>query len=164
MGALIKDSTTLDILVQLNKRFDADALAEMVVLQKEFQVFSSKHTLHHSFALLGLVPADWSERKRWYRFLDHLKTYTSDLPNVNGHDRVIKAFKDDLEAEHPPLPVSIVCHAAKDDPRVTVSQGRPAIFSLDTHVIVSIPTTPGREARKQAAEMAKQRRAVKTKK
>ena len=45
MGALIKDSTTLDILVQLNKRFDADALHEMVVLQKEFGVFSSRHTL-----------------------------------------------------------------------------------------------------------------------
>jgi hypothetical protein len=162
MGALIKDSTTLDILVQLNKRFDADALHEMVILQKEFGVFSSKHTLHHSFAVLGIVPADWSERKRWYRFLDHLKTYKSDLPNVNGHDRVVKAFKDDLEADHP-LPVSIRCHSAAEDPRVTVSQGRPVIFSLDTHVIVSIPTTPGREARKQAAEMAKQRRASKSK-
>jgi hypothetical protein len=47
---------------------------------------------------------------------------------------------------------------------VTVSQGRPVIFTMDTHVLVSIPTTPGREARQQAAEMAKQRRAAKTKK
>jgi hypothetical protein len=162
MGALIKDSTTLDILVQLNRRFDADALHEMVALQKEFGVFSAKHTLHHSFALLGIVPVEWSERKRWYRFLDHLKNYKSDLQQVNGHDRVIKAFKDDLEAEHP-LPVSIRCHSAEDDSRVTVSQGRPVVFSLETHVIVSIPTTPGREVRKQAAEAAKQRRATKAK-
>lgn len=163
MGGLIKDSTTLDILVQLNKRFDADAISEMVALQKEFKIFSAAHSLKQSFAVLGIVPADWSERKRWYKFLDHLKTYPSDLKDINGHDRVVKAFKDALAATRA-LPVSIVCHAAKDDPRVTVSQGRPVIFSLDTHVIVSIPTTPGREARQQAAEMAKQRRAAKSKK
>ena len=163
MGALIKDSTTLDILVQLNKRFDADALQEMVMLQKEFGVFSSRHTLHHSFALLGIVPVDWSERKRWYRFLDHLKQYPSDLPNVNGHDRIVKAFKDNLEAEHP-LPISIRCHAAVEEPKVTVTRGRPIVFSLDTHAIVSIPTTPGPEVRRQAAEAAKKRRASKTKK
>ncbi len=160
MGSMIKDSTTLEILVQLNKRFDADALQEMVMLQKEFEVFSSKHTLHHSFALLGIVPADCSERKRWYKFLDYLKTYPSDLPNVNGHDRVVKAFKDDLEAENP-LPISIRCHSAAEEPEVTVANGRPVVFSLETHVIVSIPTTPGREVRRKAAEAAKKRRVEK---
>ncbi len=160
MGAMIKDSTTLDIVVQLNKRFDADALSEMVELQREFGVFSQQHSLQQSFALLGIVPADWSERRRWYKFLDFLKTYQSDLSNVNGHDRVIKAFKDNLESEKP-LPVSIVCHAAADDARVTVGEGRPVVFSLDTHVMVSIPTTPGREARKQAAEVARTRRVAK---
>ncbi|UFZ03524.1 hypothetical protein LQG66_30585 [Bradyrhizobium ontarionense] len=160
MGAMIKDSTTLDIVVQLNKRFDAEALAEMVELQREFGVFSLSHSLQQSFALLGIVPADWSERRRWYKFLDFLKTYPSDIANVNGHDRVIQAFKDDLESEKA-IPVSIICHSAAEDPRVTVSEGRPIIFSLDTHVIVSIPTTPGREARKQAAETARARRVQK---
>src|SRR5882757_1332078 len=101
MGNLIKDSTTLDILVQLNKRFDSDALPEMVSLQKEFKVFSNKHSLQQSFALLGIVPTDWSERKRWYKFLEYLREYPSDLPGVNGHNRVIKAFKDGLEIEKP---------------------------------------------------------------
>ena len=163
MGAMIKDSTTLDIVVQLNRRFDAEALTEMVELQREFGVFSRAHGLQQSFALLGIVPADWSERRRWYKFLDFLKTYPSDISSVNGHDRVIQAFKDDLECEKP-LPVSIVCHSAAQDPRVTVSQGRPVIFSLDTHLIISIPTTPGREARKQAAETARTRRVEKRKK
>lgn len=162
MGAMIKDSTTLDVLVQLNRRFDADALGEMVALQKEFDVFSAKHSLRQSFALLGIVPVEWSERKRWYRFLDHLKTYKSDLSGVDGHDRVVKAFKDNLESTQP-LPVSITCHSAADDPRVTVSQGRPVVFSVETHVILSIPTTPGREARKQAAGAAKERREKKSK-
>ena len=163
MGVMIKDSTTLDIIVQLNKRFDADALPEMVELQREFGVFSLRHSLQQSFALLGIVPADWSERRRWYKFLEFLKTYPSDIASVNGHDRVIQAFKDDLECEKP-LPVSIVCHSAAEDPRVTVSEGRPIVFSLDKHVIISIPTTPGREARKQAAETARTRRVEKRKK
>ncbi len=163
MGVMIKDSTTLDIIVQLNKRFDADALPEMVELQREFGVFSLRHSLQQSFALLGIVPADWSERRRWYKFLEFLKTYPSDIASVNGHDRVIQAFKDDLECEKP-LPVSIVCHSAAEDPRVTVSEGRPIVFSLDKHVIISIPTTPGREARKQAAETARARRVEKRKK
>jgi hypothetical protein len=160
MGMMIKDSTTLDILVQLNKRFEAEALPEMVELQREFGIFSPQHSLQQSFALLGIVPADWSERRRWYKFLEHLKTYTSDLANVNGHDRVIQAFKENLESEKA-LPLSIVCHSAAEDPRVKVSQGRPVIFSVETHVIVSIPTTPGPEARQQLAETARARRAQK---
>jgi hypothetical protein len=162
MGSMIKDSTTLEILVQLNKRFDAESLPEMVELQKEFEVFSKKHSLQQSFALLGIVPTDWSERKRWYKFLEYLKTYPSDLPEVSGHDRVIKAFKDGLEVEKP-IPISIKCHSAAEDPRVTVANGRPVVFTLETHLIVSIPTTPGREVRKQAAEVAKKRRGSKKK-
>lgn len=158
MGALMKDSTTLDILVQLNKRFEpGEAIIEMVVLQKEFEVFSLRRSLRHSFALLGLVPTDWNERKRWYNFLEHLKTYGSDVPNVNGHDRVITAIADDLAAEKP-LPVTIRCHSSEEDPRVTVSTGMPVIFSLEEHCVISIPTTPGRKARQQAAETARKRR------
>jgi len=158
----MKDSTTLDILVQLNRRFEAgDAITEMVALQREFQVFSPDHSLQHSFALLSLVPRDWSERKRWYKFLEHLKTYGSDLEVdheiVNGHDRVIRAIADDLASETP-KPVTIRCHSAKDDPRVTVSTGMPVIFSLDEHVVISIPTTPGREIRQQNAHAARERR------
>ena len=160
MGIAINDSTTLDILVQLNKRFEPEGLTEMIALQEEFQIFSAKHSLQSSFALLGIVPADWSERRRWYRFLELLKTYPSDLANVSGHDRIIKAFKDDLEDKEP-LPVSFRCHNASDDPRVIVTKGLPIIFSLDTYVVVSIPTTPGRVARQHAAAIAKQRRASK---
>lgn len=160
MGMAINDSTTLDILVQLNRRFEPEGLTELVALQTEFQVFSAKHSLQSSFALLGIVPHDWTERRRWYRFLELLKTYPSDLADVSGHDRIVKAFVDDLGAKEP-LPLSFRCHNAADDPKVTVSTGQPIIFSLDTYVIVSIPTTPGRVARQQAAAIAGQRRASK---
>jgi hypothetical protein len=152
-GSLMKDSTTLDILVQLNRRFESgDAIIEMVALQKEFNVFSSEHSLQQSFALLSLVTRDWSERKRW-------KTYDSDKDGVNGHDRVIQAIAEELASETP-KPVTIRCHSAKDHPTVTVSTGMPVIFSLDEHVVISIPTTPGREIRQQNAQAARQRRQV----
>ena len=75
---------------------------------------------------------------------------------------MIKAFRDGLATEKP-IPISIKCHSAAEDPKVTVAKGRPVIFTIETHLIVSIPTTPGREARKQAAEVAKKRRAAKKK-
>ncbi len=160
VGALMKDSTTLDILVQLNRRFEAgDAIAEMIELQKEFNVFSPERSLRHSFALLGLVPIDWLERKRWYRFLDYLRTYGSDRAGVDGHMRVMQAFIEDLGAEKP-LPITIRCHDAREDPRVIVYTGRPVIFSLDDHCVISIPTTPGRRVREEAAATARRRRAA----
>ena len=143
MGGLVKDSTTTDILVQLNKRFDAEGLPEMIALQKEFKVFSAKHSLRQSFALLGIVPADASERKGWYRFLDLLNKYKSDLPDVSGHDRWVKAIQSNLEGKAP-QPLAIVCHAATDDPKLKVTQGKPLVFSSDDHVIISVPTTPRR--------------------
>ena len=161
VGALMKDSTTLDILVQLNRRFEAgDAITEMIELQKEFSVFSLDpgRSLRSSFAVLGLVPGDWSERKRWYKFLDYLKTYGSDRPDINGHDRVIQAFIEDLQSDNP-LPITIRCHDAKEDPRVIVYTGFPVIFSLDEHCVISIPTTPGRTIREEGAATARQRRA-----
>src|SRR3954468_11390092 len=108
MGGLVKDSTTSDMLVQLNRRFDAEGLPEMIALQKEFKVFSAKHSLRQSFALLGIVPADASERQAWYRFLDVLTKYKSDVANVSGHDRVVKTIQKNLEG-NAPLPLAIVC-------------------------------------------------------
>jgi len=164
VGSLIKDSTTSSVLDQLNKRFEPDELTEMVALQKEFKIFSAKHSLRQSFALLGIVPADQAERKRWYRFLDEqLGTYKSDLANVNGHDRVVKAVKDGLGAAQP-LPVFFRVHLASEDPRVIVTRGPAVIFSFATYSIVSIPTTPASLARQQGAEAAKKRRTENNKK
>lgn len=161
MGAMINDSTTYEILVLLNTRLGpGDAIVEMVALQKEFNVFSPKHSLRESFSLLNIVPADRVERGRWLKFLDHLKTYTSDKAGVNGHDRIVSAIRSDLQSAQP-LPVCFKAHSAKADPRVTVTQGTPLIFSEDQYVVISIPTTPRRQARQQAAERARVRRASK---
>jgi hypothetical protein len=162
-GGQISDSTTSEVLVSLNKRFEPDELREMVALQQEFKIFSSKHTLRQSFALLGIVPADRTERQRWYRFLDKLPTYKSDLQGVNGHDRVIKALADAFEASQP-IPVYFQVHQASEDNRITVTTGRPIIFSSVNYSVVSIPITPSRVAREQAASAARKRRAERSKK
>jgi hypothetical protein len=154
MGDFIKDSTTSDILVQMSTRFDAAHLPEMIELQKEFKVFSAKHSLRQSFALLGIVPADLSERQGWYRFLDFLSKYKSDLPNVSGHDRMVKAIQKNLEAKTP-LPITMICHAATDDLSLKVTQGKPLVYSSDDHVIISIPTTPRGQTRPRAAKSQK---------
>jgi hypothetical protein len=146
---MIKDSTTLHILVMLNQRFGpGEPIKEMAGLQKEFQLFAPRRQLRHAFSVLHIVPPDESERKRWFNFLEHLKTYESDLAGVNGHDRVVKAFQDDLESADP-LPVFIQAHAAKDDNRVTVHTGQPIIFSVDKYLVISIPTTPGPQVRQE---------------
>jgi hypothetical protein len=162
MGAMIQDNTTYEILVQLNSRLGpGDAIAEMVALQREFNVFSPKHSLRESFSLLNIVPADRSEKRRWLNFLDHLETYDSDRARMNGHDRIVTALRSNLQSAHP-LPVCFKAHSAKADPRVTVTKGTPLIFSEEEYVVISIPTTPRRQAREQAAQRARARRAPKT--
>jgi hypothetical protein len=171
MGFLIQDDTTLDVLAKLNRRFGPGGIKEMVALQKEFQIFSGEHTLEDSFVLLGIVPCDRVERDRWLRFLDTLKKYPSDIPNLNGYKRVIAAFEQALipvtqiPAGIVNPPVHVTVHSMKDDPRVTFSmQGHPLIFTTQSYRILSIPTKPARVARQEAATAAKARRATKARK
>ena len=152
MGRVIQDSSSQDVLYQLNKRFEpGEALEEMVVLQREFEIFSPSHSLSHSFALLNIGPAVPLERRRFYQFADvDLRSYASDLAEVDGHARIVRALQEDL-ASAMPLPVYFLCHLSRDDPRVVVTQGRPLIFSLQEYVVISIPTTPRRIGRSRTS-------------
>src|SRR5215472_18334068 len=168
MGRAIMDDTTLDVLSQLNKRFGPTVIREMVELQEEFKIFSTDHPLEESFRLLGIEPCDRVERARWYNFLGKMKKYPSDLPNINGYDRVILAFEQALARDthipiRQPLPVYVAVHRLKEDPRVTFDFGGgfPLIFSAQPYRILSIPTRPGQEARQEAAAIGRERRAKK---
>src|SRR5690242_13158517 len=97
MGMAIEDDTTLDVLGRLNRRFGPSVIRDMVQLQKEFDIFSLDHPLEDSFRLLGIEPHDRIERDRWYRFLDKLRGYKSDVPGLNGYQRVIAAFEQSLQ-------------------------------------------------------------------
>jgi hypothetical protein len=65
----------------------------------------------------------------------------SDLKDVNGHDRLVRAYQENLESSKP-LPMCYVHHLAKDDPRVLVSTGKGPLFSVVDHIVTSIPIKP----------------------
>jgi hypothetical protein len=141
MGEFVKrPQTTGEVLHNLNKRFaPGESLQEMVQLQKEFQVFSSKYSLQQSHRLLSVGPADHSERPGVYRALERLKRLPSDLDGVNGHDRIIKARQENLES-NAPLPMFTKTHKGSDDKRVVVTRGKPIPHEDQEYLIISTPT------------------------
>ncbi len=158
MGSFVHDHTALAIVVQINARFGAgDPIEEMAALQKEFKVFSSKHTLQMSFALLNIAPPQGKERERWYRYLRQLHSYTSDMRGVDGHDRVVRAAQKNLESAKP-LPMRLIVHSAKESREVKVTVETPIIFSKQKYLVVSVPTAAGRDVRKEIAEKVRARR------
>lgn len=144
MGRMVSDSATRDVIAQINARFEAgEAIQEMVALQKEFKIFSPKHSLYDSWLLLNIKASDPRERARWKNWAEvYMKEKVpSDLKDVNGHDRLVRAYQENLELSKP-LPMCYVHHLAKDDPRVLVSTGKGPLFSVVDHIVTSIPIKP----------------------
>jgi hypothetical protein len=144
MGRMVSDSATRDVIAQINARFEAgDAIGEMVALQKEFKIFSPKHSLYDSWLLLNIKASDPKERARWKTWAESYmkEKVPSDLKGVNGHDRLVRAYQENLESSRP-LPMHYVHHLAKEDPRVLVSTGKGPLFSMVDHIITSVPIKP----------------------
>ena len=161
MGIAISDFSTADILFQLNTRFGpGHPIKEMVAIQKDFKVFSSKYSLKQAFRVLHIVPADFLERRRWLVYLELLKKYESDQKGVSAHDRIRSAYQDNLESKTP-LPVYTTTHLLSKDRRVKVTQGQPIIYETQSYLVISIPTLAKEKG--QAARAAKKRRKAKGK-
>jgi hypothetical protein len=142
MGMMVSDSATRDVVAQINARFEAgEAIQEMVALQREFKIFSPEHSLYDSWLLLNIKASDPRERGRWRSWADYIRTVPSDLEGVNGHDRLVRAYQENLESSQP-LPMHYTQHLAAEDPRVLVFTGRGPLFSVLHHVITSIPIRP----------------------
>jgi hypothetical protein len=143
MGGLVSDSATRDVIAQINARFEeGDAIAEVAALQSQFKIFSPAHGLYDSWLVLGIKAADRPERARWRKWTEEtLRGYASDIDGVNGHDRLVRAFQENLESKSP-LPMYYVHHRYSENPRVTVSRGTGPAFSSAEHVVMSIPITP----------------------
>ena len=144
MGRMVSDSATGEVIAQINARFEAgEAILEMTALQKEFKIFSPKHSLYDSWLVLNIKAADPNERKRWKKWAESYmkEKVPSDLKGVNGHDRLVRAYQENLESSRP-LPMFYMHHLAKDDPRVLVSTGIGPLFSVVDHIITSIPIKP----------------------
>ena len=144
MGAFVQDQLVPVIQTELNLRFGpGDPLAEMVALQKEFGVFSSKHSLASAAALLNLAPRDEKQRRGWFRFLKKLKKVSSNEASVSGHDRIISALAKNLAAKKP-MPVFFTWHPSSVESGVKVDIGAPLSFSAVEYVIISVPTIPAK--------------------
>ena len=155
MGGFVRDTTTKDVLHRWSNRFRNDgSLQEMVEIQKEFGVFSRKYTLRQAFRLLHIVPNEVDERRGWLVFLDRLRSYASDQDGVNGHDRIVKAFQENLEGRRP-LPVYATTHRHADDKRVTVTRSHPIAHEDQEYVVISIPTKPVAAAKSAGAARKK---------
>ena len=145
MGGYLPDINVAGLLEQLNLRFGPNqAITEMLVLQREFNVFSREHSLEHSFGLLNVAPSNhWGHRRGWYKYLSSLTQYPSDREGENGHDRVISALREHLEKEEP-IPVHFTSHDSNSDKRVKVSDRpeRALPYSTQEFLVVSLPMTP----------------------
>jgi hypothetical protein len=152
MGEMVGDSATRDVIAQINARFeDGEAIREMVALQKEFKIFSPKHSLYDSWLLLNIKAADPEERKNWKKWTEvYMKKHVkSELKGVNGHDRLVRAYQQNLQSSRP-LPMFYKHHLAKDDPRVLVFKGKGPLFSVVDHIVTSIPIKPVAGKKKRA--------------
>jgi len=142
MGSYVKDETVAEIQHQRNSRFrSGQPLQEMVQIHKEFGLFSGRYSLKQASQILNIVPSDFDERRRMYIFLDQLKDYDSDLDGVSGHDRIVKAYRENLESDTP-LPVYHTYHRYADDRRVLVTRDRPIVYENQEYLVISLPTTP----------------------
>jgi hypothetical protein len=147
MGDKVSDSATRDVIAQINARFEeGDAIAEMVALHRQFRIFgiSKERSLYDSWLLLGIKASDRPERARWRTWTEEtLRGYASDMDGVDGHDRLVRAFQENLESDKP-LPMYYKHHRYSENPKVTVSRGMGPAFSSAEHVVMSIPITPTR--------------------
>ena len=142
MGGFVKDSTVHEIQYQRNSRFRiGQPLREMVQIHKAFGLYSGKYSLAQASQILNIVPSDPQERSRVSAFLDKLKGYASDIDGMNGHDRILKAYRDNLESASP-LPIHHAYHLYAKDKRVLVTRAKPIVYENQEYLVISLPTIP----------------------
>jgi hypothetical protein len=152
MGLFLKEDDIYigRLLDNLNLRFapaqePADGLggiAEMVELQKKFQVFSSGHSLRDCAALLGLGGSEsWRAKNRWFELLEWLDRCPSETAQTGGA-RIVSVLEEHL-ASYQPSPVYFTAHALQTDKRVLIRPGDRPVFYMDMlFLTISLPMQP----------------------
>jgi hypothetical protein len=147
MGAFVADGYVPLVQAQVNIRFSpGDALTEMIAFQKEFSLFSSKHTLMSSFSLLNIAPLGDTEREGFYRYVERLNRVgatVNDQPStLSGHDQIVASVQKNLLATSP-KPVFFTYHpGGGKEGVVRVSTSTPLSFSPKEYLTISVPTLP----------------------
>ncbi|UVF21704.1 hypothetical protein HPT29_011535 [Microvirga terrae] len=120
-------------------------IEEMAELQREFQIFQRGRSFRDCVAVLNLG-GFWNPRarNRWLQLIGDLGAYESDLPGVNGNDRIMDMMVENL-ASRRPLPVLFQAHDSRseDGRRVIVRNAPTGRFYIEqNYIIVSIPMLP----------------------
>ena len=118
-------------------------LDEMVVLQKEFEIFKLGRSFATSIAALNLTGLSNAETKnRFQRYLTSLRKVKSNVGAKTGDAAIVDALMRNLAAKKP-LPVYFELHdlnAAKDASRVLITEkGRPLFYMKQDYFVVSLP-------------------------
>lgn len=146
MGALVADGYVPNVQEQLNRRFIGEALEEMVKLQAEFKVFSSKHSLRDTAILLGIAPVEDKNRDGFLTYVDRLRkvgaTVNGKATKLNGHDQIVASLRKNLESASP-MPVNFTYHPSGGEKGTVEITTAPAFsFSRTQFLVISVPTVP----------------------
>ena len=123
-----------------------DGIDELKSLQQSFDVFSDKHSLADSFAVLGLG-GFWNPalKNKFYGYLEYLGRERFAMNGTDTGDAgdrgIVNALRKNFELEVP-CPVYFTTHKSDDDPRVLATHGKPVIYMEDEYLIISFPMTP----------------------
>lgn len=143
MGFYVSHKSVPVVVNSLNERFaPGESLDEMVALQKEFDIFAPNRSLATACSLLNIAPPELKDRHGWFKYVNHLKKVGSEKDGVqgklSGHDFVLATLKENLESGSA-MPVYFTWHPKRADPLVSVTHGRPYVFSETKFIIIEGP-------------------------
>lgn len=171
MGAYMKEDDCYipSLLELLNLRFappqceDEEylgGLTEMIVLQKEFNVFQRGRPFVDSVRLLNLGGVlNARARNRWYRLLAGLENAGSNQRGKNGDQAIVGALIDDLARKGIPTkpggpkPVFFMPHNSRKKPgnSVIIDDGKPIFYIELVYLTISIPMASKHPGKKRKA-------------
>ena len=126
-------------------------IAEMVELQKEFQLFKPGRDFATSVSSLHIGGgANHQAKNRFYRYLKHLRREKSNVAGKSGDEAIVAAIIANLAAKKP-LPVYFGNHDMRESPGVIVHAKARPLFYLDRDYLwISLPSQPhpGEKARR----------------
>jgi hypothetical protein len=125
-----------------------DGIDELKSLQQAFNIFSDKHSLADSFAVLGLG-GFWNPalKNKLYGYLNGLSRERFAMNGTDtgeaGDRGIVTALQKNFELDVP-YPVYFTTHRLDKDQRVLAHHGKPLIYMEDEYLIISFPMTPWR--------------------
>jgi hypothetical protein len=123
-----------------------DGIDELKSLQDIFDIFSDRHLLADSFAVIGLG-GFWNPelKNKFYKYLESLSrerfAMNGSETGEAGDQGIVTALRKNFELD-PPYPVYFTTHDFNDDPRVLACYRKPLVYMADQYLVISLPMTP----------------------